>query len=104
MVSTVYNDKGKSRASDTFITLDQQKLDIYKRHNRTQSSTLLSNNEPASYNIGDSNNNRGWLESSSVQVNPSRSVDRKSMKPSASTSTTTRKELSQKGLSSNKII
>jgi hypothetical protein len=92
MVSTVYSDKGKSKASDTFIT---PKKNLFKRHTRTESSNS-NNNESTSYNIGD-NNNRGWLEFSSVQVNPSRSIDRNSMKPTTST-TTTRKEVSQKGL------
>lgn len=29
----------------------------------------------------ENNSNRGWLEPTSVQVNPSRSIDRKSKKP-----------------------
>lgn len=97
MVSTVYNDKGKSKASDTFIVPDQQKKmkpDILKRHSRAQSS---NNNETANYNMNDNNNNRGWLESSSTQVNPSLSVDKKSTRTTP-TKTITRKELSQKGL------
>jgi hypothetical protein len=80
----------------------QNKLFSNKHHSRSQSSSSSSTSAAAQNNNNNNNNtndtfklndanSRGWLESSGVQVNPSRSVEKKSHHRKQT------KELSQKG-------
>lgn len=84
----------------------QNKLLSKHHHSRSQSSSSSisaaaqsnnNNNTNDTFKLNDANS-RGWLESSGVQVNPSRSVEKKSHHRKQT------KELSQKGITDSLAI
>ena len=92
-----FNEKSKTKVQDTVIKESSSGLENI-RHLRSQSSSFT----PIHHEMKSStfeNNKRGWLETKSIQVNPSRSLDIRNL---PKTTATMKKPLitdaSQKGL------